>query len=303
MKSICCLSQLSGILFSLFWAVPASAGPGPIAWWRGEGNANDSAGTNHGSLINRTTFAPSIVPGDSGQSFSFDGNDDEVIIPNSADLIFTNGVTVAGWLRTSGSAEFSGLVDKFEQTSQATGFQVSMSGNNGFPPNQAGILRGDIGIGTTYTTAFNPQLINDGQPHHFALTCDGKEAILYVDGVGGAAIAVTNWVSQNQAPIVLGTDFGTSGRHFNGQLDEVMVYPRALGPAEVQGLAGGPRLTIHGNGANQATISWPATASGFHLQLNDTLNPGSWVDATTGTNNPVDVSLNSPARFYRLKKP
>src|SRR3954465_2783080 len=177
MKSICCLSQLSGILLSLFWAVPASAGPGPIAWWRGERNANDSAGPNHGSLINGTTFAPTIVPGESGQSFSFDGNDDEVIIPNSADLIFTNGVTVAGWLRTSGSAEFSGLVDKFEQTSEATGFQVSMSGNNGFPPNQAGILRGDIGIGITYTTAFNPQHINDGQPHHFALTCDGKEAI------------------------------------------------------------------------------------------------------------------------------
>lgn len=277
--------------------------PGPVALWRGEGNANDSAGTNHGVLVNGTSFAPGIAAGEGGQAFSFDGSNDEVQFANSPDFNLTNAVTVAGWLRTSGTADFSGLVDKFTQAGQVTGFQVTMSGNNGFPPNQSGILRSDLGVGNTYVTAFNPRTVADGVSHHFALTCDGQQAILYVDGVAGSPVAVANWVATNSADIVLGSDTDASGRHFTGQLDEVAIYPRALSAAEVQALAGTPPLQIVLSAPGQATLSWPQIVSGFRLQTNDSFAPTGWGNAASGTNNPANVSTPLAKKFYRLTKP
>ncbi|MBI3415922.1 MAG: immunoglobulin domain-containing protein, partial [Verrucomicrobia bacterium] len=55
---------------------------GLIAWWPGDGNANDLAGTNHGTLRNGAGFAPGIV----GQAFALDGVDDFVSIPHAAAL-------------------------------------------------------------------------------------------------------------------------------------------------------------------------------------------------------------------------
>ena len=45
---------------------------GLVAYWPGEGNANDIVGGNHGTLRGGATFATGVV----GQAFSFDGVDD-----------------------------------------------------------------------------------------------------------------------------------------------------------------------------------------------------------------------------------
>jgi len=49
------------------YSSPASALPGLASWWRGEGDAKDSVGGNHGTLMGDATFAP----GKAGQAFSF----------------------------------------------------------------------------------------------------------------------------------------------------------------------------------------------------------------------------------------
>jgi len=53
-----------------------------------------------------------------------------------------------------------------------------------------------------------------------------------------------------------------------------------------------------------ATLSWsPATTSGFVLQYTERLSPPNWVNAPSGTANPVSVPLTNAARFYRLWRP
>ena len=61
--------------------------PGMIAWWPGEGDANDIRGENNGTLQNGTTF----MPGEVGQSFSFDGIDDFVSVNNTGSMDFRTG--------------------------------------------------------------------------------------------------------------------------------------------------------------------------------------------------------------------
>jgi hypothetical protein len=290
-------------VLTLILSPALQAAPGPVALWRGDGDANDSAGTYHGMLVNGTGFVSAIAPGSGGQAFDFDGIDDEVRVPSPAVSDFATGLTVAGWLRTSGTADFSGLLDKFVQGAQTTGFQLGFSGTSPFPPNQPGILRGDLGVGPTYVTAFNLTRVDDGQAHHFALTCDRQQILLYVDGVPGAPTPATGWLADNAEDLVLGRDNAIEGRNFRGQLDEVGVYDRALAPGEIQALAGQVHLDIQPAGPGVATVSWPALASGFRLQSNATLDPAAWGDEPTGTNTPVSVAVGASARFYRLTKP
>ena len=48
---------------------------GMVAWYPGDGNANDIQGSNNGTLQNGTTFGQGMV----GQAFTFDGANDRVI--------------------------------------------------------------------------------------------------------------------------------------------------------------------------------------------------------------------------------
>lgn len=51
------------------YITPTSTFPGLISWWRGDGDAKDSIGLNHGTIIGNVKFAQ----GKAGQAFSFGG--------------------------------------------------------------------------------------------------------------------------------------------------------------------------------------------------------------------------------------
>jgi hypothetical protein len=55
---------------------------GIVGWWRAEGDAQDSAGSNHGAVHGATAFAEDKV----GQAFSLDGATGYVGVPDAADL-------------------------------------------------------------------------------------------------------------------------------------------------------------------------------------------------------------------------
>ena len=76
---------------------PPSCDPPPgglVSWWRAEGNAADSQGTNNGVLQGGASFASGKV----GQAFSLDGTNGYVQIPASASLNvgLSNGLTIEG---------------------------------------------------------------------------------------------------------------------------------------------------------------------------------------------------------------
>src|SRR5437764_11007201 len=68
--------------------------PDLVSWYRGESNANDSADSNNGTLVGGTAFAA----GEVGQAFSFDGINDEVSIPNAANLNLTTQLSLEAWV-------------------------------------------------------------------------------------------------------------------------------------------------------------------------------------------------------------
>lgn len=88
---------------------------GLVSWWRGEGNALDSAGTNHGTLHGSATF----VPGHEGQTFSTgsaDGgvggttNGSYVEVGHLPALDNATGLTISTWLQVTNIFHFTEMV-------------------------------------------------------------------------------------------------------------------------------------------------------------------------------------------------
>jgi uncharacterized repeat protein (TIGR01451 family) len=67
--------------------------PGPFAWYRAEGNADDSAGVNHGTINGGVTFGPQVV----SQGFIFDGLTGYINVPD-APALRPASLTIEGWI-------------------------------------------------------------------------------------------------------------------------------------------------------------------------------------------------------------
>jgi hypothetical protein len=66
---------------------------------------------------------------------------------------------------------------------------------------------------------------------------------------------------------------------------------------------GAPTLHITSGAPGVAIIWWTPTTPGFTLQSSDSPASSNWINAPSGTNNPVTVPAAPPRRFYRLSKP
>jgi hypothetical protein len=74
---------------------PVAAPNAPVAWYKFDGNANDSSGTAHGQTRGNPTYTQGVY----GQAISFDGFDDAVEITNAAGLFskISMAITIAFW--------------------------------------------------------------------------------------------------------------------------------------------------------------------------------------------------------------
>jgi hypothetical protein len=66
---------------------------------------------------------------------------------------------------------------------------------------------------------------------------------------------------------------------------------------------GSPTLSIIAAAHGYAQISWTPHSVAYVLQESLSLTPTNWVNAPSGTTNPVTVPLASPLKFYRLFGP
>ena len=78
---------------------------------------------------------------------------------------------------------------------------------------------------------------------------DGKKMYLYVDGRLDGSAATTANIPTSNDPVCIGENSQVKGRFWNGLVDEVRVYDRALSTEEIATLAatrGAPRDAVFG---------------------------------------------------------
>lgn len=195
---------------------------GLVGWWRGEGSAEDfgdAHGTNQGGVF--------YTNAEVGQGFTFDSDDDRVVIPhreefNPTSAGFTVHLWVMGQMNQPGGNAL--LVEKSHAYGGATGWVLQLTSGNG-------AVRWAIGNGGGFPELTSSLSVLDGTFHHVAGTWDGATMRLYVDGVLQADTPLTV-AAPNSQSVNLGFWWG-GGRNFRGQLDEVAIHGRALSPDEI----------------------------------------------------------------------
>jgi Concanavalin A-like lectin/glucanases superfamily/WD40-like Beta Propeller Repeat/HYR domain len=196
-----------------------------LSWWSGDGNANDIQDGNNGTLQNGTSFAPGMV----NQAFSFTGSG-EVLVPDSANLNFgqNDPITVEAWVFRRGTSPVMHILGKRVGCGAAgIHYQLAFDGNGLRFDGDSGGSCGNNGA----CSGINPP-INEWM--HVAGTYDGTTFKIYVNGqLAGNGSGTLG--SANTEPLLIGLS-GTcdSSTRWEGLIDEVTIYRRALSALEIQ---------------------------------------------------------------------
>ncbi|HEX3717233.1 MAG TPA: LamG-like jellyroll fold domain-containing protein [Verrucomicrobiae bacterium] len=192
-----------------------------ISWWRAEGDATDSAGTNNGALDGNVTFGAGRL---TGTAFKFDGG--AVDVPGSSSLE-PQQITVEAVVSGSPQGTNKYILSKaFSGSSASYALWTGSSGGLNFYVN----VNGSVVV----SPSVSPASIWDGNYHSVAGTYDGQNVRFYLDGneVGSGTPAtgvVSYGTAQSGGDLLLG-DFSSSltTSNFVGLMDNVKIYNTAL---------------------------------------------------------------------------
>ncbi|MBI3853371.1 MAG: immunoglobulin domain-containing protein [Verrucomicrobia bacterium] len=206
-----------------------TAPPGLVSWWQGEGNANDSADSNNGVLVNGASFASGKV----GTAFNFWGTN-HVEVPAAVNLN-VQSYTIEAWIFPADVSVLKPIVEYGDGGNIGLHLwhSVPADGGAGVSP---GSLYANVG------DAFGPYKFGTGggvipsnQWTYVALTYDRAAGIarLYVNGTNLATANFGSLTPLTALPVNLGYR-PAGGTHFVGKMDEVSIYNRALAASEIQ---------------------------------------------------------------------
>ncbi|MDP3988715.1 MAG: LamG domain-containing protein, partial [bacterium] len=215
---------------------------GPDVNWA-TGTVTDTKGSNDGSMKGSMSTSTAPVTGRLGQGFKFDGVGDAVNIDGAiTSLNSTTEGTWSMWVKpidaTPSSQKIPIVFNAGGTNTDRIEFLLRTDGNFDF--------QSTIGGGASLAWALRPDSppFSDNTWTHLVGVQNGVEPKLYIDGVAVAqsfttSVDKTIWfndLTQNEAWIGERNVLAGEEGFFNGSLDDVRIYNRALSADEVNQL-------------------------------------------------------------------
>jgi subtilisin-like proprotein convertase family protein len=207
---------------------------GMVGWWPGDGNANDIVAGNNGVTQN-IGYTNGVV----GQAFACDpenypyGTYTGVQIPDSPAYVLTNALTIEGWIRPRGDGYI--IFWRGDNRPGLDPYVLSMQGNHDLLFYIEDELGNYDSVGTN---------LDYNVWYHVAATWDGDTGImkLYVNGqLADQKVTLLRpfgVLNAGESPGVGIGNLNDGGNNFpfQGDIDEISLYNRALSAAEVQSI-------------------------------------------------------------------
>jgi len=193
---------------------------GMVSRYKFDGDANDSVNGNHGIEVGDPCYAPGMH----GQAISLDGSVDYVDCGNDSSFDINDSITLSAWIKGTFNNNWDPIIAK--------GLDWQLTKGMG---DEAVFFC--LGIG--YVTGLAN--INDNEWHHVAGVYDGSKLYLYVDGGVDASKSASGSLNVSASDVYIG---GSPSASFNGFVDDVRIYDRALSADEVEALYYGPEFDL-----------------------------------------------------------
>lgn len=297
-------------------AFQAAPIPNLAAYWPMDtapgGVTPDTSGNgNNGTLVNGVaidTVNRAPVPAGNVGSASYPtlAANQNINVPDSASLSLTGSISVAAWIRTNLTAPAANqqeIVGKFDGPSPYyNGYFLRLNTNN--------YLSWAIvpSTGTTVGISSAPRAISTGAWHHVAGTYNATTGAMtmYIDGAADATTAPPQ--PTPPGPPGDGTsnlNIGENGSNeFNGNIDEVRIYSRALTAAQVNTLFTGVQPPPTGltatPGPASITLNWTAAAAASSYNVYRSLSMGGpfVLIANTALTTYTDMTVTNPTQYW-----
>jgi hypothetical protein len=202
---------------------------GLVGYWNfneGSGTvAHDTSGNGYNGTVNGATWTSGKI----GSALSFNGNTNDVV---TSSIPLGSAFSISAWVNPAVTPQTA--YARIAETQYNGGFYLGTNVNGSqyqFIVNTGSGATGSCGaafgcaIGGTVTSGW----------HLVTGTFDGSHAILYVDGSQVATETFTSPGNTN-FPLYIGRYYAATGYGWNGVIDEVRLYSRALTAAEVQNI-------------------------------------------------------------------
>jgi hypothetical protein len=208
-----------------------------------------------------TINGPVRSTGKFGGALTFDGSNDIVTVPDSTSLHLSGAMTLEAWVNPTAVTDWRTIMIK-EKGVNALAWGLYGNTDTSRPSANASTGGVEKDVRGTAQLAVNTWT-------HVAETYDGATLKLYINGTLVGSRAVTGALDSSTSKLSIGGN-GVWGEYFQGRLDELRVYSRALSATEI---GTDMTLPVDHDAAPTAPSGLTATASGDSVAL-------SWTAAT-----------------------
>ncbi len=211
---------------------PCNNSPPPVSEYdfnKGSGpSVNDPQSGNDGTLEGDVDWV-SDTPGGSGSALSFDGDADYVRIPHSESLRITGELTLTAWAKETVVHPYAKIISR-----RSGNYFYFLGVDNGHP-------YGGVGDGSTYAVTGKSLLSSLNQWNHLAFVYNNADnkMFLHFDGTEKETDVSLSLPAQPGVALSIGADSGGTSGFFNGVIDDVRIFDKALTASEIRDIYGG----------------------------------------------------------------
>ncbi len=209
---------------------------GLVGYWPFSGNANDQSGNGNNGTVTGAILTTDRF-GNANSAYNFDGSNNHILVSDNSTLSGFSDITISLWVNISqfpsASNPFSGLVTKWYGSGSC----------GGMTDNYACYLRtnNQFVAGTNQYRNYpdmlqSPSNLSTSNWYHLVMVHNSTTGgSIYINGSLVSTYNTSGALCSSTNPLYFGCDngLGAINRFFNGKLDDIGIWNRALSQQEI----------------------------------------------------------------------
>lgn len=262
----------------LFGNAQAAINDGLVAYYPFNNNANDESGNQNDGDVNGPVLSRDRL-GNYNSAYRFDGESDFILVDDDSTIDIPGpNFSISAWIQVNSFGSTQVIVRKALEPNLEYMLAITSEG----------MLYFDGEAGSNWGTV-SDNSITLGEWHHVAGVRNNGQVLLYIDGSLNKTSTTSLGTRATTGPMTIGINYDEylnntqSTWDFNGLIDEVRIYNRALSISEIEelgdevdGTSDHDQVTITSGTLNSANLSTSAP------QI--TVDPGETISGTVRIN-------------------